>query len=655
MPDRPVRLRHARTHVLPRRQVFLFLIAVCLPCALLLLLGARTVIQDRELAQTRLADRRQQLADAVARALLDRLERIKLEEATAFAAYRAGDANDRLARAATVFVVPFDSGVARMGWTADPYAIRAARALAAPEFAARIARGIHAELVTVRYDTAVAAYRAALGAATGAEQVAYAELLLGRALRAAQDPLARATYERVLRTPSTVRDEQGIPFALYAATALATDSGARRAVAAAVGRIQADLLHSRSLSLPACYALADLAADAFVRERCGDLEHARIMVTDASILTTLRGRDTRWVTGDSGRWLAAVAPATSLRPAILIAVRVDSLAEAVASLAGNDLRLVASTDESVQPIGNGLQGLGVQWLSRDLPAGWRAMLTSRFYLTSLVIVLGIVLLGAYLLWRDVRRELHLAQLRSQFVASVSHELRTPLTSIRIFAETLRDRAGIDPRTRHEYLETIARESDRLTRLMQNVLDFSQVERGERTYQLSPHRLPAIVESALQVLRFPLEEQGFTVLFSCDDDDATVACDADATEQAILNLVSNAIKYSGKSRRIDVRVEHRQETVAVIVRDYGLGIAPEHQPRLFDQFYRAPTLDNDAIPGTGLGLTLAHHIAVAHAGHMTVESSIGQGSTFTLSLPLVTPVGAVDRRRAPAAAPLAMPS
>lgn len=655
MPDRPVSSRHVRTFLLPRRQVFLFLLAVCLPCALLLFLGARTVIQDRELSQKRLSDRRQQLTDAVARALLDRLERIKLEEATAFAAYRAGDANDRLARASTVFVAQFESGVARMGWTADPHAIRTARALAVPEFASLIARGVHAELVAGRYDTAAVAYRAALGAATTAPQVAYAEFLLGRALRGARDPLARASFERVLRMPSTVRDEEGIPFALYAAKTLAPDTTTRRAVAAAVGRIQAELLHSRALSLPACYAIADLAADATVRERCLDLERARNVVADASLLTALRGRSTRWVTTDSGRWLAGVAPATSMRPAILIGVRVDSLAEAIASLAGSDMRLVASADDVGQPIGNGLQGVGVQWLSPDMPAGWRAMITSRFYVMSLAIVLGVVLLGGYFLWRDVRRELHLAQLRSQFVASVSHELRTPLTSIRIFAETLRDRVGIDPRTRHEYLETIARESDRLTRLMENVLDFSRVERGERTYQLSPQRLPAIVESALRVLRFPLEEQGFTVLFSCDDDDAMVSCDADATEQAILNLVSNAIKYSGKSRRIDVRVEQRDGAMVVIVRDYGIGVAPEHQSRLFERFYRAPTTDNDVIPGTGLGLTLAHHIAEAHGGHVTVESAVGQGSTFTLCLPFAAASVAVSTRRAPAPAPLALPS
>jgi signal transduction histidine kinase len=655
MLDRPAISRLVRTFRLPRRQVFLFLLAVCLPCALLLFLGARTVIQDRELSQKRLADRRQQLADAVGRALLDRLERIKLEEATAFAAYRAGHDNDLLARGATVFVAQVDSGGVQMAWTADPYATRAARALAAPAFAAIIARGVHAELVAKQNDTAAAAYRAALGQATDAAQVAYAEVLLGRALRSARHPLARASYERVLHMRFTVRDEQGIPFALYAARTLAGDTGTQGDVAAVVRRARAELLPSRSLSLPACYTIADLAAAPAVRERCLDLERAHTMATDASVLTALRGRDTGWAASDSGRWLASIAPATTTHPSILLAVRLDSLADAIASLGGNALRLVASTDKAVQPIGHGLHGIGVRWSSDDAPAGWRAASTNGFYVTALAIVLGVVLLGGYLLWRDVERELRLARLRSQFVASVSHELKTPLTSIRIFAETLRDRANVDPKARHEYLETIARESDRLTRLLQNVLDFSRVERGERTYQFSPQQLPVIVERAIGILRIPLEQQGFTVPFTCDDDFAVVRCDPDAVEQAVLNLVSNAIKYSGRSRRIDVRVEHRDDAVAVIVRDYGIGIAPAYQQRLFERFYRAPTTDNDVIPGTGLGLTLVHHLAEAHGGAVTVESAVGHGSTFTLRLPVAMPAVATTERPAPASAPLAASS
>ena len=659
MPNLPVFSRLARTVRLPRRQAWLFLLAVGLPGALLLFLSARTVIQDRELSQKRLTDRRQQLGDAVGHVLLDRLERIKLEEATAFAAYQSGHDNDRLSQDATVFVAAIDTAGVHMAWTADPYAIRATRALAVPAFAALIARGTYSELVAKQYDSAAAAYRTALREASDPAQAAYAEVLLGRALLGAGDPLARDPYQRVLRMPFTVRDEQGIPFALYAARALAGDTAVRGDVVAVLRRARAELLHARSLSLPACYTIADLAADLVadpaVRGRCLNLERARTMATDATLLMALRGRDTSWAASDSGRWLASIAPATTTHPSILLAVYVDSLAEAVSGLAGSDLRLVASTDDAVQPIGHGFQGVGVRWSSRDAPAGLHATLTNTRYVTLLAVVLGVVLLGGYLLWRDVQRELRLARLRSQFVSSVSHELKTPLTSIRIFAETLRDRAQLDPKARQEYLETIAHESDRLTRLLQNVLDFSRVERGERTYQLSPQQVPVIVENALRTLRFPLEQQGFTVSYDCDCDFANVRCDSDAVEQAVLNLVSNAIKYSGKSRRIDVKVERRADAVAVIVRDCGMGIAPAHQQRLFERFYRAPTADNDVIPGTGLGLTLVHHMAEAHGGSVSVESAVGHGSTFTLCLPVAAPSIASNERLAPASGPLATPS
>ena len=654
MPNRTAISRFVHLLRLQRRQVFLFLLAVCLPSALLLFLSARTIIQDRELSRTRLAERRQQLTDAVARGLLDRLERIKLEEATAFAAYRAGHANDRLARGATVFVAEVDSGGVQMTWQTDPYALRAARALAEPAFAGMIGQGTHLELVAHGFDSATAVYRAALKRAADPAQTAYAELLMGRALRSARSPLARVAYEHVLRTPFTVRDEQGIPFALYAASALVADTATRGEVVAVVQRVRNELLPSRSLSLPACYALADIKAVPpvpAIRERCIDLERAQLIATGGSLLTALRGSDTPWAASDSGRWLASVAPATTTHPSILLAVRVDSLAEVVASLAGTDLRLVASTGKVVQPIGHGLQGVGVLWSSHGTPGLWRATSTATFYVTFLTIVIAVVLMGGYFLWRDVRRELRLAQLRSQFVASVSHELKTPLTSIRIFAETLRDRANLDPEARNEYVETIARESDRLTRLLQNVLDFSRVERGDRTYQLSPQRVPIIVEHALQTLRFPLEQQGFTVRFDCDDDFAMARCDSDAVEQAVLNLLSNAIKYSGKSRRIDVRVEQREDAVAIIVRDYGIGVAQAHQQRLFERFYRAPTADNDVIPGTGLGLTLVQHLAEAHGGSVTVESAIGHGSIFILCLPVAA--RAVAASEQPAAAPMPM--
>ena len=626
---------------LPRRQVLLFVVAVCLPCAMLLALGTRIVVQERELAQKRLADREDEVADAVGRSLLDRLERIKVEEATAFAAYAEGRGNDQLAQGATVFVALHDSAGPHLSWITDLRPAHAEAVLSEPAYAAQIARGARAELVAHQYASAADAYRAALRMVTDPTQAAYAELLLARASRAAGIPGAPSTYEHLLSTPLSVRDDQGVPFAAYAAVALAADPRARTKLTSFVQRIRRTIVGTRALSPLACYAFVALPASLAVRTRCAELDRAESLVGDAVMMASLRapssGEGVRWVTADSGRWLAGVAAATSTHPSILLVVRVDSVAEGLSGLMGADFHLVASTGVASRPIGHGIEGLGVMRPAGNASSMRRSALTGAFYVTALVAVLGVVLLGGYFLWRDVQRERRLAQLRSQFVASVSHELKTPLTAIRLFAETLRTRSTMDVRVRDEYLETIERESVRLTRLLQNVLDFSRIEGGERTYRLSPQSVSGIVEQALRTLRFPLEQQGFTVLFHVADGLPIVQCDADAVQQAVLNLVSNAIKYSNRDSRIDVRVEHREGAVAIVVRDYGVGIAAPHQLRLFEAFYRAPTAENDVIPGTGLGLPLVEHIAQAHGGRVRVDSEVGRGSTFTLTLPVSAPL------------------
>lgn len=609
------------------------------------------VMQDGELAQKRLTDRHQQLADAVGLALLDRLERIKLEEATALAAYAAGQDNDRFAHKGTVFVAHLDSIGPQLSWVTDPRVAIAARALAEPVFAARIARGVRAELVEHHYADAVATFRASAREAKDGPQAAYAELLLARALGRTGNALGRASYMRVLRTPLGVRDEHGIPFAFYAAHALAADSGARRAIIALARRSRDELYGTRTLSPPACYAFPALSDSVAARERCAELDRAEVLVQRAITLASWRApsRDegARWIAADSGRWLTSVARATSTHPGIVLAVRLNSVATAQNALAGNELHLVASPLDSGRQLGHGIEGIGVVWPSVGSADRDSAVITA-FYITALVAILGVVLLGGWVLWLDIQRERRLVQLRSQFVASVSHELKTPLTSIRIFAETLRTRTKIEPRTRDEYLETIERESERLTRLLDDVLDFSRIERGQRTYQLSPQALPVIVERALRTLRF--QQHGCTVLFHCDDPLPMVRCDPDAIQQAVLNLVSNAIKYSGQSCRIDLRVEYCDSDVAIVVRDYGIGIVRLHQKRLFEPFYRVPTPENEVTPGTGLGLTLVQDVAVAHGGRMTVESTPGRGSTFTLLLPVYVPAPATIAPEALRSAP-----
>jgi signal transduction histidine kinase len=252
------------------------------------------------------------------------------------------------------------------------------------------------------------------------------------------------------------------------------------------------------------------------------------------------------------------------------------------------------------------------------------------------LVVPLTLLGGLLLWRDTRRESRTAEMRSQFVSSVSHELKTPLTSIRMFAETLQmadETHASDPQIRAEYLDTIVSEAERLTRLLNNVLDFSRIERDQKTYHLESAHLANVVDAAVRTMRFPLAEQGFRLDVNVSRELPPLQIDRDAMEQAILNLLSNAMKYSGKSRDIALRVNRQNGSAVIQVSDHGIGIPAAEQRRIFDRFYRVPSKENRSISGTGLGLALVAHVAEAHGGTVDVLSEPGAGSTFSIKIPV----------------------
>ena len=248
-------------------------------------------------------------------------------------------------------------------------------------------------------------------------------------------------------------------------------------------------------------------------------------------------------------------------------------------------------------------------------------------------MLSITFFGAFLVWRDVRRELRLADLRSQFVSSVSHELKTPLTSIRMLAEILQTKDPPDRRMQADYLGTIVGESERLTRLLNNVLDLSKIEQDRMMYRPRPTLLAEVAHRAVQAVEYPLEQEGFTLSVDSQHELPLVSVDPDALEQAILNLLTNAMKYSGESREIDLRLRSEDGHAVVEVTDRGMGIAPQELERLTEKFYRVPTAENRHVPGTGLGLTLVDHMAKSHGGDLRVRSVVGAGSTFAIWLPL----------------------
>jgi signal transduction histidine kinase len=338
-------------------------------------------------------------------------------------------------------------------------------------------------------------------------------------------------------------------------------------------------------------------------------------------------------------WLVGVASVADGQR--VLAVRAEPLLASLQAVrgasksdAGNKL-LEITMNAGGEPLGQDFPGLALTFEASD-PAvlAGAVSLQRSFYLVALALVVSMTLFGAYLFWRDVQREVHLAEMRSQFVSSVSHELKTPLTAIRMFADTLLMGRSTRPEAREEYLETIVNESERLTRLLNNVLDFSKIEQGQKTYRLEPHSLGSIVRAAAKAMQYPLLQQGFDLRVHIDEHVPTMTADPDAIEQAILNLLSNAMKYSGQSRVIDLYVKRDGDRAVIAVTDRGVGIPAHEQTRIFEKFYRIAGPDRERIPGTGLGLTLVEHVARAHGGQVTVRSAPGEGSTFSLLLPLV---------------------
>ncbi len=253
--------------------------------------------------------------------------------------------------------------------------------------------------------------------------------------------------------------------------------------------------------------------------------------------------------------------------------------------------------------------------------------------TLLVILASVLLAGVVLVMRTAAREMKLSELKSDFVSNVSHELRTPLSSIRVFGELMRLGRVPDPAKVREYGEYIESEGRRLSQLIDNILDFSRIESGGTLYQLRSHDVAEVVRDVVQACAPRLQRDGFVVEFTAPGDPLPpVRIDEAAIGHALGNLIDNAAKYSGASRRIAVSLAGDRAEVVVSVRDAGIGIPREEHERIFDRFHRVGQGLVHDVKGSGLGLAIVKHIADAHRGRVTVESAPGRGSVFALHLP-----------------------
>lgn len=286
------------------------------------------------------------------------------------------------------------------------------------------------------------------------------------------------------------------------------------------------------------------------------------------------------------------------------------------------------------PFGKGLPGWRLAvYRAPGASPGESVRRQVMLFTTAFGLLLVMIAVGVVTTWRLVRRETEMARLKADFVANVSHDLKTPLSVIRMFAETLDlDRVRDEP-TRREYYRVMTQESERLSRLIENVLDFSRIEGGRRVYARQPTAVEPIVRETLEAFSYPLTQQGFKVDVDVAADLPAIPADADALAQALANLVDNAIKYSGdrKSIRVEARVDG--DRLAVSVSDDGVGIPREEQGRIFEKFYRVGASETQGRRGSGVGLALVRHIVDAHGGDVQVESRPGEGSRFTIRLPL----------------------
>jgi two-component system phosphate regulon sensor histidine kinase PhoR len=242
------------------------------------------------------------------------------------------------------------------------------------------------------------------------------------------------------------------------------------------------------------------------------------------------------------------------------------------------------------------------------------------------------------------------EMRADFIANASHELRTPLAALLGFIETLQGTAKDDPVARDKFLGIMQAQATRMARLIDDLLSLSRIELNAHLHPSTPVDLAPIARQVVDGLQTLARDRGVEIKVALPPDALTVLGDRDELIRALENLVENALKYGAAGKRIDVTVGRAQTRAGqpearVAVRDYGPGISPEHLPRLTERFYRVDVADSRAQGGTGLGLALVKHVLNRHGGRVTIESTPGEGATFTMHIPLhtVDPAPESDRQ------------
>lgn len=255
---------------------------------------------------------------------------------------------------------------------------------------------------------------------------------------------------------------------------------------------------------------------------------------------------------------------------------------------------------------------------------------------NLILIAGITVLifiGIWLVFRNIRKEIQLAQLKADFVSNVSHELRTPLSLISMFAETLQMGRINSEEKKKEYYSIIHSETSRLSGIVNKVLNFSKMEAGKRTYRMEKSDLNEVVDNVFNTYKFHLQNNNFEFNYERGEKLPEISFDTDAVSEAIINLIDNAVKYSGDNKAVILKTGIEKNYVFVEVEDKGMGIAEADQKKVFEKFFRVSTGSVHNTKGTGLGLSLVKQIVEAHNGKVLLSSAPGKGSRFKILLPI----------------------
>src|SRR5215471_5669448 len=553
-----------------KRQIILLLSAILIPTVVLITFAIRLSRQDAELAEKRVADERRDALDQLRRELSARLEAIKLRELSRLSG-ESFPATAPTGDFPVLFVAALVQNRLVLPWDTPPRPETPSSQVAQYQ-----KQGEEREFLGDDFSGAYAAYDQAHAAGRNPADQCAATLSKARVLvKADIKPEAAALYLSMLDECGSVQDADGMSFGLYAAERLISlDLNVKPARQYIINRVRSlrwlppvQTYLMRSLLQDATDPDAKRASDVLNSE-IHDVEQILALANDLNRLGRIdfpfhaSPGKTVWLAYGDEPWLLTVMSRASFTPPVVLAVSSRKITPPNATV-------TSTKSDSSMPVGEGFVDLEVEW-----PAGRFAPAPAipRFlYPAGIGLILVITMLAAYLLLRDVSREIEVAEMRAHFVASVSHELKTPLTAIRMFAETLAmGRAG-DERTRAEYLHTVVNESERLSRLVDNVLDFSRIEQGKKIYRMQCVSLPEVVRAAASAMQYPLTQEGFILNVSIDENLPAVMADPDALQQAILNLLANAMKYSGDAREIDLCLTQLEKEAVIQVVDRGIGI------------------------------------------------------------------------------------